>query len=64
MTIHNTEFRTAFDMETDTGELFDVLESKAQAAFMDVFKSDSSFDYDEPKKFKPRWVKDDYADYD
>lgn len=59
MTTFNTEFRTKFDMETDTGELFDVLESKAQAAFNDVFSRDSSFDYDEPKQFKPRWIKDD-----
>ena len=63
MTI-NAEYRTTLEMETDTGELFDVLESKAQQAFMDVFSRDSSFDYDEPKRMQPRWVKDDYSNYD
>lgn len=40
MTMLNTEFRTKFDMETDTGELFDALELKAQAAFNDLFTGD------------------------
>lgn len=40
MTTLNTEFRTKFDMETDTGERFDMLEQRAQDAFNDIFKAD------------------------
>ena len=41
MTTLNTEFRTKFDMETDTGERFDMLEQRAQDAFNDIFKADA-----------------------
>lgn len=41
MTTLNTEFRTKFEMETDTGERFDMLEQRAQDAFNDIFKADA-----------------------
>lgn len=58
MTIHNTEYRTKFEMETDTGELFDSLEQKAQSAFMDIFASDDEdpFEIENPKH-TVRWAK-------
>ena len=40
MTTHNTEFRTKFDMENDIGEQFDMLEKRAQDAFINLFASD------------------------
>lgn len=54
MTTFNTEFRTKFEMETDTGELFDVLEHKAQAAFLDVFGNDDDLFEIEPSIYKVR----------
>jgi hypothetical protein len=34
------EYRTEFDMETDTGERYDMLEQKANEAFNDIFMLD------------------------
>lgn len=41
MTTPNTEFRTKFDMENDIGERFDMLERRAQDAFINIFASDN-----------------------
>jgi hypothetical protein len=41
MTTHNAEFRTKLDMENDIGEQFDMLERRAQDAFINLFASDA-----------------------
>jgi hypothetical protein len=40
MSTFNTEFRTKFEMENDIGEQFDMLERRAQDAFISIFASD------------------------
>lgn len=40
MSTFNTEFRTKLEMENDIGEQFDMLERKAQDAFISIFASD------------------------
>ncbi len=55
MTTFNTEFRTTFDMETDTGERFDMLEQRAQDAFNDIFKSDVDPFETENRLDRVRW---------
>lgn len=40
MSTINTEFRTKFDMENDIGERFDMLERRAQDAFISIFAND------------------------
>jgi hypothetical protein len=47
MTTFNTEFRTKFDMENDIGERFDMLERRAQDAFINIFAKDTDpFEHD------------------
>lgn len=55
MTTPNTEYRTKFEMETDTGELFDALEYKAQQAFNDIFTKDADPFESESRITTMRW---------
>lgn len=41
MSTFNTEFRTKLEMENDIGEQFDMLERKAQDAFISIFANDT-----------------------
>jgi hypothetical protein len=41
MSTFNTEFRTKLEMENDIGEQFDMLERKAQDAFINIFANDT-----------------------
>ena len=55
MTTPNTEYRTKFEMETDTGEFFDALEYKAQQAFNNIFKADADPFESESRITTMRW---------
>lgn len=55
MTTLNTEFRTKFEMETDTGERFDMLEQRAQDAFNDIFTKDADPFESESRITTMRW---------
>jgi hypothetical protein len=41
MTTFNAEFRTKLEMDNDIGEQFDMLERKAQDAFISIFAKDT-----------------------
>ena len=53
----DTEFRTKFDMQNDIGEQFDMLERKAQDAFISIFASDTDPFEHENRLNNVRWRK-------
>jgi hypothetical protein len=55
MTTFNAEFRTKLDMENDIGEQFDMLERRAQDAFIGIFASDTDPFENDNRVDRVRW---------
>ena len=55
MTTFNAEFRTKLDMENDIGEQFDMLERRAQDAFISIFANDTDPFENENRVDRVRW---------